>query len=95
LYSIYTIISLAQDYIKHGKYTFPGRNMIRLEGNVLEAVERLRIHPRETLDELLDRLYEELSAAGDDSGMDEERFIEMLAEGRFGKASEKALLASS
>ena len=43
--------------------------MIRMDGRVLEAIEGLRIHPRETLDDLLDRLYEETREAGGKAGL--------------------------
>jgi hypothetical protein len=69
--------------------------MIRLEGRVLEALERLRIHPRETFDDLLERLFEEMQAAGGKAGMDEDRFLEMLARGKAGPGAERGLLAST
>ena len=69
--------------------------MIRMEGRVLEALESLRIHPRETLDDLLDRLYEETQAAGGKAGMDIDRFLEQLAAGRTGYEAQREMLAST
>ncbi len=69
--------------------------MMRMDIQVLEALERLRIHPRETLDDLLDRLYEETQAAGGKAGMDIERFLEHLAAGRTGFEAQREMLAST
>ena len=69
--------------------------MIRIEGRVLEALECLRIHPRETLDDLLDRLFEEMEAAGGKAGMDTDRFLENLAAGRTGYDAQREMLAST
>ena len=69
--------------------------MIRMDGRVLVALEGFRIHPRETLDDLLERFFEEAQAAGGKAGMDVERFLEMLAEGKTGFEAEREMLAST
>ena len=76
-------------------FTSGERNMIRMDGRVLEALESLRIHPRETLDDLLDRLFEEMGEAGGKSGMDIDRFLEQLAAGRTGYEAQRDMLAST
>ena len=80
----------------HGLHPIAGeRNMIRIEGRVLEALESLRIHPRETLEDLLDRLFEEMEQAGGKAGMDIDRFLENLAAGRTGYEAQLQMLAST
>jgi hypothetical protein len=69
--------------------------MIRMEGRVLEALESLRIHPRESLDDLLERLYEETQEAGGKAGLDFDRFLEHLAAGRTGLDAQREMLAST
>ena len=69
--------------------------MIRMDGRVLEAVESLRIHPRETLDDLVERLFEEMQAAGGKAGMDLDRFLENLAAGRTGLEAQNEMLVST
>lgn len=69
--------------------------MIRMDGRVLEALESLRIHPRETLDDLLDRLFEEMQVAGGKAGMDLDRFLENLVAGRTGFDAQREMLAST
>ncbi|MEM2977070.1 MAG: hypothetical protein QXW06_05395 [Thermoplasmata archaeon] len=57
-----------------------GRSMIRLERSLREALEARRVHPRETYEELIDVLYDELTSAPGRAGMDGERFLEALFE---------------
>lgn len=69
--------------------------MIRMDGRALEALESLRIHPRETLDDLLERLFEEMAEAGGRAGMDIDRVLEQLAAGRTGLDAQREMLAST